>query len=68
MTVLRSIEMNLNPRGEGDMEPRALRELDVVLGSFHSALRTKEDQTARYLAALRNSIDPDTRPSARTHL
>ena len=55
LTVLRSIEMNLNPRGEGDMEPRALRELDVVLGSFHSALRTKEDQTARYLAALRNS-------------
>ena len=47
--------MNLNPRGEGDMEPRALRELDFVLGSFHSALRKKEDQTARYLAALRNS-------------
>ena len=54
LTVLRSIEMNLNPRGEGDMEPGALRELDLVLGSFHSALRTKEDQTARYLAALRN--------------
>lgn len=53
-TVLRSIEMNLNPRGEGDMEAKALRQLDVVLGSFHSALRTKEDQTERYLAALRN--------------
>jgi histidinol phosphatase-like PHP family hydrolase len=54
LTVLRSIEMNLNPRGEGDMDMRALRELDLVLGSFHSALRTKEDQTARYLAALGN--------------
>jgi histidinol phosphatase-like PHP family hydrolase len=54
LTVLRSIEMNLNPRGEGDMDPRALKQLDVVLGSFHSALRKKEDQTARYLAALRN--------------
>jgi histidinol phosphatase-like PHP family hydrolase len=54
MTVLRSIEMNLNPRGEGDMSPDSLRSLDLVLGSFHSALRKTEDQTERYLAALRN--------------
>ena len=54
LTVLRSIEMNLNPRGEGDMSPESLRSLDLVLGSFHSALRTTEDQTERYLAALRN--------------
>jgi putative hydrolase len=54
LTVLRSIEMNLNPRGEGDMDSKSLGRLDVVLGAFHSALRTKEDQTARYLAALRN--------------
>jgi putative hydrolase len=54
MTVLRSIEMNLSPRGEGDMDPRALAQLDIVLGAFHSALRKKEDQTSRYLAALRN--------------
>ena len=55
VTVLRSIEMNLNPRGEGDMSPDSLRSLDLVLGSFHSALRTTEDQTERYLAALRNA-------------
>ena len=55
LTVLRSIEMNLNPRGDGDMDPKALARLDIVLGAFHSALRTKEDQTSRYLAALRNS-------------
>jgi histidinol phosphatase-like PHP family hydrolase len=54
MTVLRSTEMNLNSRGEGDMSPDSLRSLDLVLGSFHSALRTTEDQTERYLAALRN--------------
>ncbi|PYK31594.1 MAG: hypothetical protein DME58_07180 [Verrucomicrobia bacterium] len=54
VTVLHSIEMNLNPRGEGDMSPGSLRSLDLVLGSFHSALRTTEDQTERYLAALRN--------------
>jgi histidinol phosphatase-like PHP family hydrolase len=54
LTVLRSIEMNLNPRGEGDMSPDSLQSLDLVLGSFHSALRTTEDQTERYLTALRN--------------
>jgi histidinol phosphatase-like PHP family hydrolase len=54
VTVLRSIEMNLNPRGEGDMSPDSLLSLDLVLGSFHSALRTTEDQTDRYIAALRN--------------
>jgi histidinol phosphatase-like PHP family hydrolase len=54
LTILRSIEMNLNPRGEGDMSPGSLRSLDLVLGSFHSALRTTEDQTERYVAALRN--------------
>ena len=46
--------MNLNPRGEGDMDPKALAKLDIVLGSFHSVLRIKHDQTVRYLSALRN--------------
>ena len=36
------------------MELQALEELDIVIGCFHSALRRKEDQTERYLAALRN--------------
>ncbi len=54
VSVLRSIELNLNPRGEGDMDPRSLARLDLVLGSFDSSLRTIEDQTERYLAALRN--------------
>ena len=34
LTVLTSIEMNLNPRGEGDMDPKAPAKLDLVLGSF----------------------------------
>src|SRR5213592_4545025 len=46
--------MNLNRRGEGDMSPESLLSLDLVLGSFHSSLRIVEDQTDRYLAALRN--------------
>jgi histidinol phosphatase-like PHP family hydrolase len=54
LTVLRSAELNINPRGEGDMDARSLRQLDLVLGCFHSSLRTKDDQTPRYLAALRN--------------
>src|SRR5579884_3112194 len=52
--VLRSIELNIDPRGNGDMDSGALAKLDLVLGCFHSALRKKEDQTERYLAALRN--------------
>jgi histidinol phosphatase-like PHP family hydrolase len=52
--VLRSVELNLSPDGTGDMDPSAMRKLDLVLGCFHSALRRKEDQTERYLAALRN--------------
>jgi histidinol phosphatase-like PHP family hydrolase len=54
LLVLRSIELNLNPRGEGDMEQSCFPNLDIVLGCFHSSLRTKEDQTERYIAALRN--------------
>jgi histidinol phosphatase-like PHP family hydrolase len=52
--VLRSIELNLNPQGGGDMSSESLNKLDIVLGCFHSALRKTEDQTNRYLAALRN--------------
>jgi DNA polymerase (family 10) len=54
LRVLRGMEMNLSPEGEGDMDPEALAGLDVVLGAFHSKLRSTEDQTERYLAALRN--------------
>src|SRR5256885_17045319 len=36
------------------MPAAALAALDVVLGCFHSALRKKEDQTERYVRALRN--------------
>ncbi|MFP5352060.1 MAG: PHP domain-containing protein [Actinomycetota bacterium] len=52
--VLKAVEMNISPEGEGDMEPEALDQLDLVLGSFHSKLRIKEDQTERYLLNLRN--------------
>jgi histidinol phosphatase-like PHP family hydrolase len=36
------------------MDPAALARLDLVLGTFHSQLRITEDQTERYLAAVRN--------------
>lgn len=54
--ILRSIELNLNPRGEGDMDEQSLASLDVVLGCFHSSLRKKEDRTERCLAPLRNPM------------
>jgi histidinol phosphatase-like PHP family hydrolase len=52
--ILRAAEMNLDPAGGGDMPSATLAGLDLVLGAFHSALRRTEDQTERYLAALRN--------------
>lgn len=52
--VLRSVELNLTPEGTGDFERSVIDQLDIVIGSFHSALRKTEDQTERYLAALNN--------------
>jgi putative hydrolase len=52
--VLRSIELNLDSEGNGDMDSESLKKLDLVLGAFHSALRKTDDQTERYLAALGN--------------
>jgi histidinol phosphatase-like PHP family hydrolase len=53
-TVLRSIEMDLTPEGVEDMDPASLAPLDLVMGAFHSKLRLTEEQTERYLAAVRN--------------
>jgi putative hydrolase len=66
--VLRSMEVNLSPAGEVDMEPDALARLDLVLGAFHSALRRTEDQTDRYVAAIRNpSIQVLAHPRGRVY-
>lgn len=54
LRVLRSIEMNLDTEGAGDMDPQSLDPLDLVVGSFHSNLRSAEDETSRYLGALAN--------------
>jgi DNA polymerase (family 10) len=52
--ILRSIELNLDLQGNGDLDSRALKQLDIVLGAFHLSLRRTDDQTGRYLAALNN--------------
>jgi histidinol phosphatase-like PHP family hydrolase len=54
LRALRSLELNLSSAGEGDMHPPALSGLDLIMGSFHSRLRSQDDQTDRYLAALQN--------------
>lgn len=51
---MRSIELNLNTEGAGDFDEATIASLELVIGSFHSALRKTEDQTERYLAALNN--------------
>lgn len=64
--VLKSMEMNLDPEGNGDMEPEVFAGLDLVLGAFHSKLRLKDDQTARYQAAIRNpAVDVLAHPRCR---
>lgn len=52
--VLRAIEMNLYEGGRGALETAALSGFELVIGSFHSQLRVTEDETDRYLGALRN--------------
>ncbi|MFN2582006.1 MAG: PHP domain-containing protein [Candidatus Dormibacteria bacterium] len=66
--VLRGIEMNLDTSGAGDMPEESLAGLDVILGAFHSALRLKEDQTERYLAAVHNPwVDVLAHPRGRMY-
>ena len=66
--VLRSIEMDVFPDGTADMEPETLASLDIVLGAFHSKLRIRDDQTERYLAALRDpSVHVLAHPQARMY-
>ena len=45
----------MSPTSPGSLDDGSLASLDLVLGAFHSALRSKDDQTERYLAALRQS-------------
>ena len=52
--VLKSLEMNLDKEGAGDMSSEVLAPLELVLGSFHSQLRKTDDQTPRYLGAVTN--------------
>ncbi len=66
--VLRSIEMDVFPDGSCDMEPEDLAPLDLVLGAFHSKLRMREDQTERYLAAVRDpTVHVLAHPQARMY-
>ena len=68
LRVLRGMEMDIDLAGAGDMPEQSLRGLDVILGAFHSALRVKEDQTERYLAALRNPwVDVLAHPRCRMY-
>jgi len=66
--VLHGIEMNIDPQGEGDTDPEVLAGLDLVLGAFHSKLRLVEDQTERYIRALRNpTVDVLAHPRGRIY-
>jgi histidinol phosphatase-like PHP family hydrolase len=66
LRILRGIEMNVSPEGEGDMDEGFLADRDIVLGAFHGQLRKKEDQTERYFKALANrTVDVHAHPRGR---
>ena len=66
--ILQGLEMNVAPDGSGDTDPDVLGELDIVLGAFHSKLRLVEDQTDRYIRALRNpTVDVLAHPRGRIY-
>lgn len=68
LRLLRGMEMNIDESGDGDMPVESLRTLDVILGAFHSKLRRTDDQTERYLAALRNPwVDVLAHPRCRMY-
>ena len=54
ITVLKGIEMNMYAEGRGALESDALSGFELVIGSFHSQLRETDDETERYVGALRN--------------
>jgi histidinol phosphatase-like PHP family hydrolase len=66
--ILRSIEMDVFVDGTVDMDEESLAPLDLVLGAFHSKLRVREDQTERYVAAIRHpSVQVLAHPQARMY-
>jgi putative hydrolase len=66
--ILHGLEMNVEPDGSCDTDPSVLAGLDIVLGAFHSKLRLTEDQTDRYLRALRNpGVDILAHPRGRMY-
>src|SRR5579884_3009618 len=66
--ILKSAEANLDTHGAPDMEPAILASCDIVLGAFHSQLRRTEEQTSRYMAAIRGgSIDVLAHPRGRIY-
>ena len=64
--LLRSIEMNLRPDESDALDATELGRFEIVVGSFHSQLRSTEDETHRYVTALRNPcVDIIGHPRAR---
>jgi histidinol phosphatase-like PHP family hydrolase len=50
--MLKGIEANIRADGRVDMEDAELAQLEIVVASPHSALRTEADQTPRMVAAV----------------
>jgi putative hydrolase len=53
--LLKGIEANILADGALDMSPDELRQLEIVVAAPHSALRSKDAQTRRMIAAVRTT-------------
>jgi histidinol phosphatase-like PHP family hydrolase len=53
--IIKGIEANILADGELDMKPAELQKLELVLAAPHSKLRSKDDQTARMIAAVKTA-------------
>jgi DNA polymerase (family X) len=67
ITVLAGIECDIKPDGSMDLADDCLAELDIVIGSVHSAMRQDEDEmTARLIRAIENPwVDVIGHPTSR---
>ena len=52
--ILKGIEANIDRDGQIDLTAAEAREFDLVLAAPHSALRSADDQTGRFLTAVSN--------------
>lgn len=63
--VLHGVEVNLDPAGRPLVDGGYIEGFELVLGAFHSKLRSTGDETPRFLGALDSGVHVLAHPTAR---